>query len=177
MGCPETLITDQGREFVNNLSRALYAITNTDHQCLPPTGMLLLAIYLVDEHELIMILVFVCTPLGLTAWFLIIQARINLVCICVLFLQTNGLTERFNQTISRCLAKLVDDSQTDWDEKIDVVLMGYRASRQASTKHSPYFLLFQQQMTIIILYSTPPDKCGAYVEEGPWFDSERQGCP
>ena len=32
-------------------------------------------------------------------------------------------------------------------------------------------------MTIIILYSTPPDKCGAYVEEGPWFDSERQGCP
>ena len=32
MGCPETLITDQGREFVNELSTALYAITNTEHR-------------------------------------------------------------------------------------------------------------------------------------------------
>ena len=29
-GSPETLITDQGREFVNELSAELYAITNTD---------------------------------------------------------------------------------------------------------------------------------------------------
>ena len=29
----------------------------------------------------------------------------------------------------------------------------------------------------IMLYSTLPDKYGAYVEEEPWFDSERQGCP
>ena len=67
--------------------------------------------------------------------------------------------ERFNQTISRCLAKLVDDSQTDWDEKIDVVLMGYRASRQASTKHSPYFLLFQQQMRLPIDSEVLPSSC------------------
>ena len=32
MGCPETLITDQGREFVNELSTALYAITKTEHR-------------------------------------------------------------------------------------------------------------------------------------------------
>ena len=31
-GSPETLITDQGREFVNELSAELYAITNTDHR-------------------------------------------------------------------------------------------------------------------------------------------------
>ena len=31
-GSPETLITDQGREFVNKLSAELYAITNTDHR-------------------------------------------------------------------------------------------------------------------------------------------------
>ena len=45
---------------------------------------------------------------------------------------------------------MVNDSQLDWDEKIDTVLMGYRASRQASTKHSPYFLLFHQQMRLPI---------------------------
>ena len=32
MGCPETLITDQGREFVNELSSALYTFTNTEHR-------------------------------------------------------------------------------------------------------------------------------------------------
>ena len=32
MDCPETLITDQGREFVNDLSSALYNLTNTEHR-------------------------------------------------------------------------------------------------------------------------------------------------
>ena len=30
------------------------------------------------------------------------------------------------------MAKVVDECQSDWDEKIDTVLMGYRASRQSS---------------------------------------------
>ena len=60
------------------------------------------------------------------------------------------MTERFNQTLSRCLAKVINDEQTNWDEKIDTVLMGYRASRQASTKHSPYFMLYQQEMKLPI---------------------------
>ena len=64
--------------------------------------------------------------------------------------QTNGLTERFNQTLSRCLAKLCNEEHTDWDDKINTVLMGYRASSQASTKHSPYFMLFQQEMRLPI---------------------------
>ncbi len=59
--------------------------------------------------------------------------------------QTNGLTERFNQTLSRCLAKTVNDNQDNWDEKINMILMGYRALRQASIKHSPYFMLFQAE--------------------------------
>ena len=57
------------------------------------------------------------------------------------------MTERFNQTLSRCLAKVINNEQTNWDEKIDTVLMGYRASRQASTKHS---LLYQQEMRLPI---------------------------
>ena len=65
-------------------------------------------------------------------------------------MQSNGLTERFNQTLSRCLAKVVDGDQRNWDEKIDTILMGYRASKQASTKHSPYYMLFQQHMRLPI---------------------------
>ena len=70
--------------------------------------------------------------------------------------QSNGLTERFNQTLTRCLAKVVDDSQTDWDIKIDTVLMGYRAAQQASTKHSPYYMLFQKNMRLPIHNEVSP---------------------
>ena len=45
---------------------------------------------------------------------------------------------------------MCNEAQTDWDEKLDTVLMGYRASRQDSTNHSPYFMLFQQQMRLPI---------------------------
>ena len=112
MGCPEVLITDQGREFVNALSTQLYAITHTEHR--------ITSAY----HP-----------------------------------QTNGLTERFNQTLTRCLAKVVNESQSDWDEKIDTVLMGYRASRQASTKKSPFFMLFQQDMKLPIDNEDPGSIC------------------
>ena len=95
MGCPEVLITDHGREFMNSLSLQ-HRITSAYHP------------------------------------------------------QTKGLTECFNQALALCLAKVVDESQSDWDEKIYTVLMGYRASRQASTKQSPYFMLFQQDMQLPI---------------------------
>ena len=32
MGCPEILSTDQGREFVNELSSELYTLTNTENR-------------------------------------------------------------------------------------------------------------------------------------------------
>ena len=103
MGCPETLITDQGREFVNELSFELYSITNTEH-------------HITSAYH----------P------------------------QSNGLTERFNQTLSSSLAKKTDEDHTDWDLKIDTILMGYRASRQGSTKFCPYYMLFQKNMRLPI---------------------------
>ena len=40
--------------------------------------------------------------------------------------QTNGLDERFNQTLVNCLTKLVGEQQDKWDEYIDVALFAYR---------------------------------------------------
>ena len=67
-------------------------------------------------------------------------------------LQTNELTERFNQTLSRCLAKIIDEDKLNWDDKLDTVLMGYRALQQASTKQSQYYniMMFQQRMRLPI---------------------------
>src|SRR6266511_2247091 len=44
--------------------------------------------------------------------------------------QTNGLVERFNQTLYKKLAKLLEETD-QWDEFVDPVLMAYRM-----TKHS-----------------------------------------
>ena len=52
------------------------------------------------------------------------------------------MTERFNQILSNCLVSKTNESQNDWDDKLDAILFSYRVSRQASTKYSPYFLMF-----------------------------------
>ena len=45
---------------------------------------------------------------------------------------------------------MIDDDQLNWDLKIDTILMGYRASKQASTQQSPYYMLYQQHMRLPI---------------------------
>ena len=52
--------------------------------------------------------------------------------------QTNGLTERFNQTLQTALLKLVNNTQNDWDEHISSVLFAYRTAKQKATKLSPF---------------------------------------
>ena len=42
------------------------------------------------------------------------------------------------------------EDRDKWDEKIDTILVGYRASSQASTKYSPFFILYQEQMRLPI---------------------------
>ena len=56
--------------------------------------------------------------------------------------QTNGLVERFNQTLQRSLVKVVNDNQIDWDNKLDGVLFVYRTAQQKSTQVSPFELMY-----------------------------------
>ena len=44
--------------------------------------------------------------------------------------QTNGLVERFNQTLEKSLVKVVNSNQCNWDETLDGVLFAYRTSQQ-----------------------------------------------
>lgn len=58
--------------------------------------------------------------------------------------QANGASERMVQVIKKALRKhaLVVAAANRWDEALPWVALGYRCSAQASTKHSPYFLLY-----------------------------------
>ena len=56
--------------------------------------------------------------------------------------QTDGLVERFNQTLKRMLQKFVDDTGKDWDRWLPFVMFAYREVPQASTGFSPFELLY-----------------------------------
>lgn len=56
--------------------------------------------------------------------------------------QTNGLDERTNQTLKARLAKLVNEKQDDWDRFLDDVAYSIRTQKQASTKYTPFYLMF-----------------------------------
>ena len=56
--------------------------------------------------------------------------------------QTDGLVERFNRTLTDMLAKTVEKSGADWDQRLPYVLFAYRSSLQQPTKESPFYLLY-----------------------------------
>ncbi|KAK7910160.1 hypothetical protein WMY93_014844 [Mugilogobius chulae] len=56
--------------------------------------------------------------------------------------QTDGLVERFNQTLKRMLQKFVSDTGKDWDRWLPFVLFAYREVPQSSTGFSPFELLY-----------------------------------
>lgn len=60
--------------------------------------------------------------------------------------QTDGLVERFNQTLKNMLRKFVADTGKDWDKWLPFVLFAYREVPQASTGFSPFELLYGWQV-------------------------------
>ena len=59
--------------------------------------------------------------------------------------QTDGLVERFNQTLKAMLRKTAEEGK-DWDRLIPYLLFAYREVPQASTGFSPFELLYGRQV-------------------------------
>ena len=56
--------------------------------------------------------------------------------------QTDGLVERFNQTLKAMLRKAATSEGKDWDKVLPYLLFAYREVPQASTGFSPFELLY-----------------------------------
>ncbi|KAL1274411.1 hypothetical protein QQF64_027225, partial [Cirrhinus molitorella] len=59
--------------------------------------------------------------------------------------QTDGLVERFNQTLNQMLRRVTAEDRRDWDWMLPYVLFGVREVPQASTGFTPFELLFGRQ--------------------------------
>ena len=60
--------------------------------------------------------------------------------------QTNGLDERWNQTLQTALRKVIDPTtQDDWDTHLDPIMAAHRASKHESTGMSPYFMVYHKE--------------------------------
>ena len=57
-------------------------------------------------------------------------------------LQTNGLVERFNQTLKAMLRKFTTADNHDWDKDLPHLLFAYREVPQASTGFAPFELVY-----------------------------------
>lgn len=60
--------------------------------------------------------------------------------------QTDGMVERFNQTLKTMLRKYVSDSGADWDQWLPFLMFAYREVPQASTGFSPFELLYGREV-------------------------------
>ena len=60
--------------------------------------------------------------------------------------RTNGLVERFNQTLIQSLKKHCDNDITNWPKYLPFTLMAYRTKVHATTNYSPFEILFGRKM-------------------------------
>ena len=60
--------------------------------------------------------------------------------------QTDGLVERFNQTLKLMLRKAAHEEGKDWDKLLPYLLFAYREVPQASTGFSQFELLYGRQV-------------------------------
>lgn len=103
LGCFETLISDQGREFINDVVDNLMKRFQVEHR--------ISSAY----HP-----------------------------------QTNGQRERDNFTLKSALMKLVNDEGDNWDDFIPAALFAYHTSMHASTKFTPFEIMFGRKARLPI---------------------------
>ena len=71
------------------------------------------------------------------------------------------------------LAKVVDDIQRDWCERLPAVMAAYRASTHESTGFSPNFLMFghENRLPIDLVFGSPDEG----EERSPTYDEYVEG--
>ena len=59
---------------------------------------------------------------------------------------SNGLVERFNRTLGEMLRQVTSKHQKDWDQKLAVLTMAYRATVHESTGQTPNMMMLGREL-------------------------------
>ena len=81
--------------------------------------------------------------------------------------QSNSVVERMNRTLQSMLAKCVNDEQSNWSQQLPYVVMANRTSVHESTGYTPHFLVYGQEVCLLIdfMYPNPSDQPPADIIE------------
>ncbi|XP_055999913.1 uncharacterized protein K02A2.6-like [Ostrea edulis] len=71
--------------------------------------------------------------------------------------QTDGMVERFNETLATMLSAYVNDHQTNWDEFLPHVMQAYRSAVHKTTGCTPNFLMLGRETStpLDLMYELP----------------------
>ena len=74
--------------------------------------------------------------------------------------QSDGMDERYVRNIEEHLRKVVSSNQRDWDERLPLFLLAYRASTHETTGVTPANLVFGRELRLPcdLMFEAPPDK-------------------
>ena len=82
---------------------------------------------------------------------------------------TNGAIERFHRTLNSMLAKVISESQRDWDEFVPEVMAAYRATKHSATGYTPNFLVYGRELRapidLVLAVSGEPEGIGSSVDD------------
>jgi hypothetical protein len=85
--------------------------------------------------------------------------------------QGDGMIERFMRTVSSMLRHYVKQTQDDWDEQLQYVLMAYNSAEHVSSGYSPFEMTFGRsaRLPVEMLYGSPPSH--VYESESEYVES------
>ena len=78
--------------------------------------------------------------------------------------RTNGITERFNQTLANCLRKHAEADVSNWHKFLPYVIIAYQSRVHSATGYTPFELMFGRNMIPFNDYSTEKEDSNAIFE-------------
>ena len=70
-------------------------------------------------------------------------------------MQANGLAESTNKTLQTMLKKMVNEHNTDWDDKLHSALWAYRTTFKTNIDSMPFRLAFGLEAIMPIEFQVP----------------------